>query len=254
MSLETLPLELQIEILSQYPETSIIGQQLSKTLQPAANDACLKTVGLTPLSKKELENYLKTEPRIVGLISGNANDLIDDYLFAHVYMLQNYGLDQPEWASTSINPIREEINDHQIRIELFYCHETFSWQDTELCTLNNLCRNPSEYNYDILTIYRILKRRKGCMHIDPQYAKKRALAIFEKICAKNDGLNLIYLHLYLSMHVWIFNLDIELNVYELIYNNKTKMFEDDDEDWIYYLSEDNEILIEKIRQHLLIQD
>ncbi len=247
MSLETLPLELQIEIFSQYPETSIIGLQLSKTLQLAANEACLKTVWLNPISKTEFKNYLETEPKIFGRIFGNAQDLIDDrILFANISMLQNFSSDRPEWASTSFGP---SYDDHQI--DIFYSHETTSWEDERLDKIKDLCL-ANVNTYDILTTYRILKRRKGCMLIDPQYAKKRALAVFDEICTKSDGLNLIYLHLYLSMHVWIFNLDLAMNCYNLTYDNKTKTF--DDEDSVSDIAEDNDILIKQIRKYLLIQD
>lgn len=248
MSLETLPRELQIEIFAQCAETSIVGRQLSKTLQPAANDVYIKTVGLKPISLKEFKNYLETTPKILGRMFGTAHDLIyDRFLFANISMLQNFG-QESEWASTTFGPMYDDDDD---QINIFYQHETLSWQDTDLDDINGLCKTNINA-YDILTIYRILKRRKGCMKIDPQYAKKRTLAIFDEICAKNDGINLIYLHLYLSIHVWIFNLDIEMNCYSLTYNDKTKSFDDDD--LVACIEEDNEILIEKIRQHLLICD
>ena len=255
MSLDTLPQELQIEIFSQSPEVSVIGGQISKTLQTAANDVCLKTIGLKPISKTEFKNYLETEPKIVGRMFGTVSNLIDDneILFADINMLQNFGDTTPEWASTSLNPLGDNDANYLTQIDISYSHETNSWEDTELSTIDDLCRANVD-TYDLLTIYRIFKRREGCMRLDPAYAKTRTLAIFDEICSKRDGLDLIYLHLYLSMHQWIFNLDVKSNNYSLTYNHKTKSFDEEDAESIAKILNDVEILIDKIRKYLAILD
>ena len=247
MSLETLPQELQIEIFSQSPEISIIGQQLSKTLQPIANEVCMKTIGLNPISQTEVKNYFKTIPKMVGCIPG---DVKNGCFSASIFMFQDCGSRdyEPVWIATNICPTFENIADNKTTIEMYYFNPEHSG-DESCCIVHDIRDKPRLETYDILTTYRILKRRKGCMEIDPQYAKKRALEIFDEICSRNDGLNLIYLHLYLIIHIWILNLDIQMKRYEVTYDSKTKTFDN-----VVAIVNDNKILIEKIRQHLLIQD
>lgn len=262
MSFELLPSEIKTEIFGQIPETSLIGNQLNRKAYSAASKILLRDICTRPISEKEIRAYIATQPRLIGIVESDISWLKIDDLHTTVLFLQNYS-DNPahaEWAHTYINLYEDQSTEYT---ELSYqgSNETHGWENEELFkvdTVYNITFRRPGSTLDLVSMYRILSKRLGCIKLDPNFAKQYVLDKFEQIVTATPSiLYPLYLHIYLLMYVWIFNLHFEsIDIFEpfriFIDEQTGELYSEDDEDVLNDVKERNGILIPEIRKHLSI--
>ena len=194
-----LPIELQNEILKDNLSESI---RLSRRYpSQLSNIICSQ-----PVSETEFSNYLNFHPLIVGtfeIMVDGPNESIDTTFRSNYYTLKSLYNYNNLYQLTSFETDLHTMNDR-------YVLETETEENVtrdEIITTTSL---------DLLTLYRILKRRLPCQG-NANYAKEYVIKEYQKqlrkllMAANKYPHHLLHLFGYLRFHAYIFNLPL-LNV------------------------------------------
>lgn len=210
-----LPPEIQREILKMDPTTLkrslFLNKQYMEQLGRAACDR--------PISNREFEQYiLDAKPRIFGLYAQlhlddgiNYNCYEPEFLSVYRLYTPNFVYSSGHWVESGLETVIYRVgNSEAVTFEI----EPVQTRHDLLIDRERVLTNFGKFRgIDLLTMYRILKRRTVCLRLDPEYAVDqvraefgRKIEEFNQIIPRDYGLVLDLL-LYLNLQALVFNIE-----------------------------------------------
>ena len=214
MSFSDLPLDLQASIFSDSPtlvkQGMSINPQLGQRMKSGILELCQQKISL-----EEFKTYLTTLPRVLYICTKNPEGVTYSILNL-INVTSNIPgptgpYDKTKWVegcqlSASDNYIymgHEDSSpptmDQLIEdIELHYQNIDVDYDEIIL-----------DFDFDLLTTYRILSSRLSCIQADPLFAFNETKRRFEQ---KISELSSPYLYAYLITQTWIFNINVPVHL------------------------------------------
>lgn len=260
-----LPPEIQEEILSTDPQLLHRSLTLSQEYSQLLSRNALRILCSKPISSAELRNYLENEqPRLFIIYNpSNSNaypvntgdSIVDSTATAYIYTLSEGN----HWNCSTISTMVLYHDPDNIIFEQYGLMPILALKDR---AINDILRDTDQsYLVDLLTTYRILRKRIGCVGINPIFAKNTVINLFSQIVSTHQNLgNPIYLfdlYCYLAAHTWIFNIDFPINDIEIevdINHNRIPLAQSIEQPNVEALFDQIPILINLINQRLNIID
>ena len=242
----SLPLDMQKKILSEDKDVLVrslpTSKKFSQMLLQSVIDLCERPIGFA-----ELTNYLNTsnsKKSAVYFLPNKISLSIEAYIYFNV--LPNHTV-KNVIDTQHAERISRGTKQYRVIYQLPFSVESMSMtKDIE----HHFMNTDNIFDIDLLTYYKILKNRLGCVTANPEYAKSKTIDKLNKIVnSMNFGINKLNLYVYLISYKWIFNIDIpvientfyldsdeNLNVYNV---NKLEYqtIEEDIPKWIDSISE-----------------
>lgn len=223
-------------VLSRYPELISSVRRVNKDVRDELKTTHFLNFCKLPISKKELFKYLDTAPNKYGFF-----DLI---FIPHIEGVDHIRLESkltvsiPPIGSSTNYGLMKSYNQSRVFMDLkfYYSNEGSVGESANGVSRNQMIeklketsREYSEYQtleeesdnithdyfIDILSYYKIIKKRISCYEIDPNYAKNRTKEYFVNILAllydsnaediKRQSINLV--DLYLNVNAYILNIE-----------------------------------------------
>ena len=220
----SLPAEIRERILRNNPQLLHSSFTLSSEYPQILSNAALRKLCSQPISNSEFLNYLQNDfPRLFMIYRpsnskfypvNSDNIFADNTALTIIYTLS----ENTTWNFDMISTMVSYQNPDNIIFDQYglmpIMRENFENVESIMGRLH------TTNIFDLLTTYRILRKRIGCTHIDPNFAKTYVRNHFKTLVENHQQLhNPIYLfdlYCYLAAHTWIFNLNIPINQDDII--------------------------------------
>ena len=186
--MQYLPSELISKSL-RYNDQSNISRQLSKGLYEASTLDYMESICTDPIKEEEILEYMKYQITFGFVLPGTYNET------SMIIMTHSSGFSKYE----SYVFINIKIGNHNIYIKDLmgmFDSATFYPKDIKI--------------YDLITTYRIMKKRLSCVSINPRFARIYVISLLnDLINVWNNLEDIIYLYSYLYINMRIMNLPID---------------------------------------------
>lgn len=212
----TLPSDVISEILSHDPQLILSGRQLSREISTKLGPSYIREICRKKITATEFDQYISKFPRTIVIIYHQkySEPAFPPMLTAEIYNY-NIGYNKIMLMTEYTVPMFELFGGAYFIVEY----------DDVMPNLKNIYpTNPAfsiHRNYpdiimpggelDLLSTYKILQTRLGCLRINPHFAKEVVIQRFNQIV--NEYLNhpsqtrILDLYLYLLAHTWVFDIE-----------------------------------------------
>ena len=254
----TLPAEIREKILRNEPRASLT---LSREYPQLLSRSLLKKLCFNPVSNSEFISYLQNDhPRLFAIYKPSNSITYPlntgDIMLNNVAAAYIYTLSSGETWNCNIIPTMLGYDDPD-NLEVYALQPIISIDPQDSNKIVALGLLDHSTIFDVLTLYRILRKRFGCMQIDPNFAKTATIEYFNTIVSNHYNLHnpiyLLDLYCYLAAHTWIFNLSIPINEANIdidITNDRIPVAESVEQPEVEALFDQIPVLIEAIYQRL----
>ena len=182
--MQNLPSEV-ISISLRYAGMPQTSRQLSRGMHTASSLDYLESICNEPIKEDELNEYINNKIT-VGTVWGKLDPM--GFTIYTPLLEQGYTNDMSIYLGQSDDEI-DPVGHGEEYVNKIY--------------------NPNITDYDLITTYRVLKARIGCISINPNFAKDKASQMFNDLVDQwYNKDNLIYLYGYLYMNMRVMNLQI----------------------------------------------
>ena len=160
-----LPLETQLQILEQNPEMLIRYRQVSPLYRSALSDEYIRRYCDLPISQKEIIDYIDfgLTNRAFGYL--HFTQLPYKGMLSYGFVMLGYDETFDDQKGYTALRLSAGYDKSYITV-IFNTFSNIMWDI-----------NKSNIKLDLLSLYYILRKRLGCMNINPGYAKQRIMVL-----------------------------------------------------------------------------
>lgn len=220
MNISNLPTDVISHIMSQDPQLLLTGRQLSQEISRKLSPAYIREVCSKRITRTEIDNYLAKKPRTLVITYSWQLFRGTEFLFDFTTEIYTYNYN----TYNNINlftsyKYSSQGNSYYINDNHHYNYDVMP----EFPGQNEMSQHKNypqiimpDGELDLLSIYKILRTRLGCLRINPKFAKEVILERFNAIVTSYlnhpSQTHILDLYLYLFAHTWVFNIEGDVDI------------------------------------------